>query len=228
MTATRARAKICVLDDRLGFPDPRRANAEGLVAVGGDLSTARVVLAYRSGIFPWTVNPITWWSPDPRAIFELDQFHVPRSLAKVIRQRSFEVTYDRAFRRVMEGCAAPSPGRHSSWITPEFLAAYTRLHAQGHAHSVECWQGNELAGGIYGVSVGGLFAGESMFHRVTNASKVALYHLVGRLRERKFVLFDIQMVTPATQGLGAVEIPRVEYLKRLAVAVELDRSFSDT
>ena len=217
---------MTVLDQRLRFPDPHRADAEGLVAVGGDFSIPRLLLAYRSGIFPWTVDPITWWSPDPRAVFEPDQFHVPRRLAKFIRQHPFEVTYDHAFRRVMEGCAAPAPGRRSSWITEDFLEAYTRLHKQGHAHSVECWQGTELVGGIYGVSIGGLFAGESMFHRVTNASKVALYHLVGRLRERKFALFDIQMVTPATRGFGAVEISRVEYLKRLAVAVALDRSFS--
>ncbi len=216
---------ISVLNQRLSFPDPRRADREGLVAIDGDLSTPRLLLAYRSGIFPWTVNPITWWSPDPRAIFELDQFHVPHSLAKFTQRRPFEVTYDRAFHRVMEGCAAPAPGRSTSWITPEFIEAYTRLHDHGHAHSVECWQGGELAGGIYGVSIGGFFAGESMFHRAANASKVALFRLVERLRERGFALFDIQMVTPATQPFGPVEISRGEYLRRLAVAVELKCSF---
>ena len=216
---------ISVLDQRLRFPDPCRADAEGLVAIGGDLSTPRLLLAYRSGIFPWTVDPVTWWSPDPRAVFELDQFHVPRSLAKFLRQRPFDVTFDRAFACVMEGCAAPATGRDSSWITPAFIEAYTRLHDQGHAHSVECWQSDKLVGGIYGVSLGGLFAGESMFHRVTNASKVALYHLIALLRARGFALFDIQMVTLATRQLGAVEIPRVEYLKRLAAAVELKCSF---
>lgn len=225
MTATRARAMISVLDQRLRFPDPCRADAEGLVAIGGDLSAPRLLLAYRSGVFPWTVDPVTWWSPDPRAIFELDQFHVPRSLVKFLRQRPFDVTFDRAFARVMEGCAAPATGRDSSWITPAFIEAYIRLHDQGHAHSVECWQGDELVGGIYGVSLGGLFAGESMFHRATNASKVALYHLIALLRARGFALFDIQMVTLATRQLGAVEIPRVEYLKRLAAAVELKCSF---
>lgn len=214
-----------VLDQRLRFPDPRRADAEGLVAIGGDLSTPRLLLAYRSGIFPWTVDPVTWWSPDPRAIFQLDQFHVPRSLAKFMQRRPFEITYDHAFRRVMEGCAVPAPGRGSTWITPEFIEAYTRLHDQEHAHSVECWQGDELVGGIYGVAIGGFFAGESMFHRATNASKVALCHLVERLREQGFAIFDIQMVTPATRQLGAVEISRVEYLKRLAAAVELKCSF---
>ena len=214
-----------VLDQRLRFPDPCGADAEGLVAIGGDLATPRLLLAYRSGMFPWTVDPITWWSPDPRAVFELDRFHVPRSLAKLIQRRPFAITYDQAFGRVMEGCAAPAPGRDSSWITQEFIEAYARLHEQGHAHSVECWQGDELVGGIYGVSIGGFFAGESMFHRAPNASKVALCHLVERLRERGFALFDIQMVTSATQRLGAVEIPRMEYLKRLGAATELKCSF---
>jgi leucyl/phenylalanyl-tRNA--protein transferase len=209
-----------LLDQRLMFPNPLLADAEGLVAIGGDLSIPRLLLAYRSGIFPWTVKPITWWSPTPRAIFELDQFHVSQSLAKVIRKGLFEITIDRAFREVMQGCAAPAPGRRDTWITREFLDAYTELHEQGHAHSLECWQDGQLAGGIYGVAVGGLFAGESMFHRASNASKVALYHLVKHLRRRDFSLFDIQMLTPITSRLGAVQIPRTDYLKRLAVAVE--------
>lgn len=213
------------LDQRLRFPDPRTADHEGLVAFGGDLSPDRLRLAYRSGIFPWTVNPITWWSPDPRGIFELDCFHTPRSFAKLLRQQLFAITRDRAFRQVMEGCAAPALGRGRTWVTPEFIAAYTRLHELGDAHSVECWQGGELAGGIYGVSLGGFFAGESMFHRSTNASKVALHHLVEHLRARGFALFDIQMITPATRQLGAVEISRDEYLRRLRVAVELQCAF---
>ena len=125
----------------------------------------------------------------------------------------------------MQGCAAPAPGRRSTWITPEFVEAYTRLHKLGHAHSVECWQNRKLVGGIYGVAIGGFFAGESMFHRADNASKVALHRLVQHLREHGFVLFDIQMVTPATRQLGAVEIPREEYLKRLARATRLKRVF---
>ncbi len=213
------------LDQRLRFPDPRTADHEGLVAFGGDLSPDRLRLAYRSGIFPWTVNPITWWSPDPRGIFELDHFHTPRSFAKFLRTQPFAITRDRAFRQVMEGCAAPALGRGRTWVTPDFIAAYTRLHELGDAHSVECWQGGELAGGIYGVSLGGFFAGESMFHRSTNASKVALHHLVEHLRARGFALFDIQMITPATRQLGAVEISRDEYLRRLRVAVELQCAF---
>jgi leucyl/phenylalanyl-tRNA--protein transferase len=216
---------IALLDQRLRFPDPRRANDEGLVAVGGDFSVPRLLLAYRSGIFPWTADPITWWSPDPRAIFELDRVHVSHSLAKVLRQGRFQITLDRAFRQVMQGCAESRPGRGQSWITPEFLEGYTRLHEQGHAHSLECWDGEHLAGGIYGVAVGGLFAGESMFHRASNASKVAVYRLIEHLRRRGFTLFDIQMLTPITTQLGGVTIQREEYLKRLAVAVEQPCSF---
>jgi leucyl/phenylalanyl-tRNA--protein transferase len=211
---------ISLLSRRLAFPDARNAEDDGLVALGGDLSVPRLLLAYRRGIFPWTIRPLTWWSPDPRAIFELDGFHVSRSLARVLRRNTFEVTCNRAFRKVLKGCAAPAPGRRETWITPEFIAAYTELHKAGHAHSLECWQNGQLAGGIYGVAIGGFFAGESMFHRVSNASKVALYHLISRLRERGFLLFDIQMTTPITAQLGALAIPREVYLRRLAAAVK--------
>jgi len=214
-----------LLNNRLQFPDPRQADEEGLVAVGGDLSVPRLLLAYRSGIFPWTVDPITWWSPDPRAIIELDGFQASRSLRRVIRQKIFAITVNRAFREVMEGCAAPAKGRRSTWITPEFIAAYSQMHKQGHAHSLECWQDDRLVGGIYGVAIGGFFAGESMFHCVSNASKVALYHLVERLREWGFTLFDVQMVTPITKRLGAIEIPREDYLRRLSSAVAKKCSF---
>jgi leucyl/phenylalanyl-tRNA--protein transferase len=207
------------------FPNPVPASAEGLVAVGGDLTVPRLLAAYRQGIFPWTADPITWWSPDPRGIIELDAFHVPASLAKVIRKETFEVTIDRAFRKVIEACAAPGPKRRSTWITEEFIAAYTELHKAGHAHSMECWQNETLVGGIYGVALGGLFAGESMFYHANNASKVALYHLVEHLRMRGFTLFDIQMVTAATRPLGSKVITRSEYLKRLAIAVTQDCAF---
>lgn len=201
------------------FPDPRLADAKGMVAVGGDLSVERLLAAYRGGIFPWTVNPVSWWSPDPRGVFEPDRIHVSKSLARIIRQGFFQVTRDRAFHEVITACAAPGAGRRETWISPEFIAAYTRLHEAGHAHSVECWRDGQLAGGIYGVTIGGLFAGESMFHRVSNASKVALAHLGAHLRERHFTLFDIQMVTPITRQLGAVAIPRADYLRRLEAAV---------
>ncbi len=216
-----------LLDQRLWLPDPRdavkRGPHAGLVAVGGDLSVPRLLLAYRNGLFPWTADPATWWSPEPRGVFELDRFHIGRTLARVLRQGRFEVTFDRAFREVITACATVR--RPGGWISPEFIAAYTALHEAGHAHSVECWLGGKLVGGVYGVSVGGLFAGESMFHRADDASKVALAHLVGRLRERGFGLFDTQMVTPATRQLGAVEIPRAAYLCRLAEAVTRDVRF---
>jgi len=216
---------VSVLDRRLRFPDPRQAEADGLVAVGGDLSAPRLLLAYRCGLFPWTVRPITWWSPDPRGVFDLDRFHVSHSLAKVLRHGRFEITTDRAFSEVMAGCAAPAPGRRTTWITPEFIAAYTELHRQGHAHSLECWREGRLAGGVYGVAVGGLFAGESMFHHVTDASKVALFHLVNHLRERGFVLFDVQMITSITSRLGATTIDREDYLGRLQAAVAAQAQF---
>jgi leucyl/phenylalanyl-tRNA--protein transferase len=216
---------LIILGERLQFPDPRKAKPDGLVAIGGDLSVPRLLLAYRSGIFPWTVSPLTWWSPDPRAIFELDTFHLPRSLSRIVRKGVFRVTIDQAFRQVIEGCATSGPGRESTWITEEFLEAYTTLHKKGHAHSLECWQDEQLAGGIYGVAVGGLFAGESMFHRSSNASKVALYHLFEHLKLHGFVLFDIQMLTPITAALGGINISRKDYLKRLERAVEKNCAF---
>ena len=223
-------ARPIQLTNRLRFPDPRAAVRggvyDGLVAIGGDLSAERLLLAYRSGIFPWTDDPITWWSPDPRGIFELDRLHISESLARVIRKGVFQVPLDRAFRQVMEGCAAPAPGRESTWISPAFIDAYTVLHELGHAHSLECWQGNELVGGIYGVAIGGLFAGESMFHRVGNASKVALHHLAEHLRRSGYVLLDVQLVTSITRQLGAVTIPRQEYLRRLEAAVEVPVRFN--
>lgn len=216
-----------LLDARLWFPDARdavkRGPHTGLVAVGGDLSVPRLLLAYRSGLFPWTEDPVTWWSPDPRGIIELDAFHVSRSLARTLRKGAFEVTLDRAFREVITACAKTR--RPGGWISREFIAAYTALHEAGHAHSVECWRAGELVGGVYGVAAGGLFAGESMFHRADDASKVALFHLVGRLRERGFTLFDTQMVTPVTRQLGATEISRAAYLRRLAEAVTRDARF---
>ena len=179
----------------------------------------RLLLAYRSGIFPWTDDPVTWWSPDPRAIFELECFRVPRSLQRVLNHKTFTVTADQAFRSVMEGCAEPALGRYTTWISPAFMEAYVRLHQAGHAHSVECWREGRLVGGLYGVAVGGFFAGESMFRREDNASKVALAYLVAHLRQRGFVLCDIQMLTPITRQLGGVLLARDLYLERLAHAV---------
>jgi leucyl/phenylalanyl-tRNA---protein transferase len=217
------------LDERLWFPDPRQAvrapGFDGLVAWGGDLSVPRLLLAYRSGIFPWTDCPVTWWSPDPRAIIEIGKLHVSRSLARTLRRGGFTVTVDRAFALVVEGCAARSPGREHTWISPAFADAFLALHRAGYAHSVECWLQGVLAGGIYGVAIGGFFAGESMFHRVTDASKVALHELMRRLERLGFALFDIQLPTPVTRLLGARVISREIYLERLAEAVRLPCRF---
>jgi len=215
-----------VLRPTATFPDPRLADRDGLVAVGGELSVQRLIEAYRAGVFPWSANPVSWWSPDPRAILELEALHIPRSLSRALRDGNFSVTLDRQFQRVIESCAEPAPGRFSTWISPEFIAAYTTLHRAGHAHSLEVWRGQTLVGGIYGVCQGGLFAGESMFHRVDNASKIALVHLVEHLRKRGFVLFDVQMLTPVTRQLGGVEIPRDLYLERLAQALEQNCEFN--
>src|SRR5476651_2419900 len=205
--------------DSLSFPDHRAANREGLLALGGDLSVPRLLLAYRSGIFPWTDEPLTWWSPDPRAIFEIESFRPPKRLEAKLHRKPFELTIDRDFRAVMQACAQPAPGRESTWISRRFIEAYVELHRQGHAHSVEAWQKGRLVGGIYGVSIHGFFAGESMFHRVTDASKIALCHLMDHLRARNFSLFDTQVLSPLTARLGAIEIRRREYLERLAAAL---------
>ena len=204
---------------RYRFPDPDAADEDGLVAVGADLAPGTLLAAYRAGIFPWSDGPITWWSPDPRAIIPLDGLHVSRSLARTIRRGTFRVTFDAAFRQVIEGCAAARPGREDTWISPAFVEAYTRLHELGWAHSVECWTGDRLAGGIYGVAIGAWFGGESMFSAERDASKVALATLVARLRERGYALFDAQVMNPHLASLGAVDIPRAEYLARLRAAL---------
>jgi leucyl/phenylalanyl-tRNA---protein transferase len=207
------------------FLDPEFADADGLVAVGGDLRPARLLDAYRHGIFPFfdEDSPILWWSPDPRAIIEMDGLHVSRRLARTIRSGRFEVTLDRDFAGVIRGCARGTG--EGVWITSDMIAAYTELHRLGHAHSVEVWYGGALAGGIYGVATGGLFAGESMFTRVTDASKVALAHLMEHLRQRGFALFDVQYLNAHTASLGAIEIPRREYLARLRAAVRRPATF---
>ncbi len=217
--------RFAIMSPRL-FLDPERADADGLVGVGGNLQPSMLLEAYRRGIFPWfdASSPILWWSPDPRAIFELDGLHVSRRLARTVRSGRFTSTVDRAFTEVMRGCAhRPHDG---VWITPDMIVAYARLHDLGHAHSVEVWHEGELAGGVYGVTVGGLFAGESMFSRVRDASKVALVYLMERLRQRGYRLFDVQFLNDHTAGLGAVEIPRSEYLARLRMALTCEARFN--
>jgi len=218
-----------VLDQRLWFPNLRTIGEsgmqDGLVAIGGDLSVPRLFLAYRSGIFPWSAHPITWWSPDPRAVIELDGFHISRSLEKTLRKNKFRMTINAAFEGVIAACSKPAPGRESTWISLEMIRAYVRLQKEGIAHSIECWMDGELVGGVYGVAVGGAFCGESMFHRASNASKVALEFLVRHLKERGFVLFDIQMITPVTRQLGATLVSRKVYLSRLHEAVRMPCQF---
>jgi len=204
---------------RWRFPHPETADENGLVGVGADLEPGTLLAAYRAGIFPWSDGPITWFSPDPRAIFPLDGLHVSRSLERTIRRGAFRVTFDTAFPRVIEGCAEPRRGREHTWISPAFIEAYTRLHDLGWAHSAECWCGERLAGGIYGIAIGTWFGGESMFAAERDASKVAVAALVARLAERGYELFDAQVMNPHLASLGAVDIPRADYLARLRRAV---------
>ena len=204
---------------RYRMPDPRSAPSRGPVAAGGDLAPGTVLDAYRHGIFPWpdAAGQLLWWSPDPRAILPLAGFHESRSLRRMHRQGRFQVRCDRACGAVIRLCAERPEG---TWITPAMIDAYTRLHALGWVHSVEAWAGDTLAGGVYGVAIGGFFAAESMFHRARDASKVALAALVERLRARGFALLDVQVLTSHLASLGAVEITRDEYLDRLAAALD--------
>jgi leucyl/phenylalanyl-tRNA---protein transferase len=200
---------------------------QGLVAVGGSLEPDVVLRAYRSGIFPWSSDPaITWWSPDPRAIFDLDNYQSHRSVERTVRRRGWRFTVDRDFAGVMRRCAAPTPDRPATWITDEFLASYCELHRRGYSHSVEVYEGEEIVGGLYGVAIGGFFGGESMFHLRTDASKAAVGYLIARLRAGGFTLLDAQMPTPHLTRLGAVSIPRAEYLARLRAALAVPASFT--
>lgn len=206
------------------FPDPRAAPADLPLAWGGDLEPATLLDAYAHGIFPWPAGDLLfWWSPDPRAVLPLEGLHVPRSLRKSLRSGGLAWTTDEAFRDVVAGCA-DRPGE-GTWITPDMADAYTRLHDLGFAHSVEVWRGGELVGGVYGVALGAAFMGESMFHRVTDASKVALVRLVEHLRRQGFALFDAQLPTAHLARLGAQEVARADFLDRLAAAVRQPAAF---
>ena len=210
-----------LLDD-LVFPPPDYADPSGLIAVGGDLSSERLLEGYRVGIFPWYSEdqPILWWSPDPRFVLELDQFKISRSLSKTLRRRIFHVTFDRVFEDVIAACATVSREDQSgTWITPEMKEAYIKLHGLGYAHSVEAWFEGNLAGGLYGVSLGKAFFGESMFHRKTDASKVALAVLVEKLRRWNFHFIDAQQATEHMSSLGAKEISRRIFVKKLRSAL---------
>ncbi|HEY6080031.1 MAG TPA: leucyl/phenylalanyl-tRNA--protein transferase, partial [Polyangiaceae bacterium] len=199
----------------LSFPDPRESDDEGLLAVGGDLSPARLLFAYESGVFPWYSAgvPPLWWSPNPRALMDRERLHVSRKLRRTLRSGRFEVSFDRAFGAVIEACGANREG--GTWILPEMVVAYTQLHHLGHAHSVEVWQGDQLAGGLYGVRRGALFAAESMFHAVTDASKVALVVAIDSMFRAGIQVFDVQFVTEHLLSLGAYEVSRDDYLEHV-------------
>ncbi|MEO6954477.1 MAG: leucyl/phenylalanyl-tRNA--protein transferase [Polyangia bacterium] len=206
-----------------GIFRPEEADDRGLVVVGGSLTTELIVEAYSSGVFPWSSDPVvSWWSPDPRAVFDLAAFKSHRSVQKRARQAGWTYTVNREFAQVMTACAEPTEERPETWISADFVAAYTRLHQLGAAHSVEVWEGSVLVGGLYGVQLGGFFGGESMFHRSSGASKAAVAFLVERCRAAGLVLLDAQVPNPHLMNIGAVEISRDEYLGRLerALAVE--------
>jgi leucyl/phenylalanyl-tRNA---protein transferase len=248
------------------FPPPTSTTPDGLLCIGGRLSPEWLIDAYRHGIFPWPMwedEPVAWWSPDPRAVIELDGLHVSRRLGRTIRSRRFRVTFDQDFAGVIHGCATAGDRQGNTWLTPAMIAAYCRMHQLGHAHSVEVWldpplplgeglgvrvpcssderlktpspgspskppspEGRgKLVGGTYGIAIGGLFAAESMFHRARDASKIAVASLVERLRACGYQLLDIQQWTPHTGRMGAVEISREDYLRRIARAVELPVKF---
>lgn len=203
---------------RYRMPDPGSAPPNGLLAAGGDLEPGTVLAAYRAGIFPWPDQSgrLLWWSPDPRAVLPLEAFRESRSLRRRRRRGGFRVTFDRACAEVLKGCADRPEG---TWITPDMNEAYLALHRLGWVHSAEVWAGERLVGGLYGVAAGGLFAAESMFHRESDASKIALAELVERLCTNGFSLLDVQFLTPHLASFGVREIPRREYLGRLSAAI---------
>ena len=206
------------------FPDPSLADEDGLLAVGGDLSPQRLLMAYGRGIFPWYSEnaPILWWSPDPRLILEPSRVHVPKRLERILRQGAFRFTLDTAFEQVVAGCAqTPRRGACGTWIVPEMLAAYCRLHELGFAHSIEVWSGGTLVGGLYGVALGGAFFGESMFYIEPDASKAGFVTLIRALDRAGFILFDCQQTTAHMVRFGGFEVPRDEFLSRLEQALEL-------
>lgn len=201
--------------DTLTFPPLTKAMREpnGLLAAGGDLSADRLIQAYRHGCFPWFSEgqPILWWSPDPRTVLFPEELHVSRSMAKLLRQQRYQVSFDRDFKAVIQACAGPRRDADGTWITDDMQNAYTELHARGHAHSVEVWDNGELVGGLYGLAMGQLFFGESMFSRADNASKFGFITLARHLQAWGFVLIDCQMPTPHLESLGARSIPRREF-----------------
>lgn len=212
---------VSFIQSGISFPDAQQADDSigGLLAVGGDLSPKRLLAAHRAGIFPWFDDdqaPVLWWSPDPRAVLVPGEMRISRSLAKRLRNGGFEVSFDRAFAEVVKGCASEREGQSGTWITPAMGVAYGRLHEMGYAHSLEVWREGHLVGGLYGLSIGAFFFGESMFSRAADASKVALAHLSEQLKRWRFQLIDCQIPNQHLGSLGVKSIPRAEFLAALA------------
>jgi len=220
---------VLALQENEPFPplDMALAEPNGLIAIGGDLSPERLLQAYRHGVFPWysAGEPILWWSPDPRMVLMLDELKVSRSLAKRIRRKDYEIRLDYDFAAVMHACASVvREGQNGTWITPPMIEAYCELHRLGYAHCIEVWMDGALAGGLYGVQIGGMFYGESMFHRIRDASKIAFVHLVRFLQEQGCGMMDCQMHTTHLASLGAREIAREEFAARLRPLLNQPRS----
>lgn len=205
--------------DTLTFPpvDSALKHPNGLLAAGGDLSSQRLIAAYQQGIFPWyeTGQPILWWCPDPRTVLFPEELKISRSLSKTLRQKRFTITFDRAFEQVIRCCAAPRKNAQGTWITEAIITAFCRLHHEGFAHSVEAWQDKQLVGGLYGISMGKIFFGESMFARQTDASKIAFIHLVRHLQTSHCPMIDCQVANPHLTSLGAREISLTQFRETL-------------
>ena len=210
------------LSNELAFPHPSLAEEDGLLAVGGDLSPERLLLAYKNGIFPWYSedDPMLWWSPNPRCVLFPEKFKLSKSLKTLINKNVFEVRFDTSFNEVIERCATTKrPDQPGTWILPEIIAAYTKLFNLGYAHSVETYQNNQLVGGLYGVAIGKVFFGESMFHDVSNASKIAFYFLIEKLKSLDFKIIDNQITSPHLISLGAEEVSRDLFLEFVKKAI---------
>lgn len=201
------------------FPDPRRAPTDAPLAIGGELAPELLLKAYAQGIFPWyddDAGPVLWWSPDPRAVLLPGRMHVSRRLARRLRRDEFDFTINKAFKQVIEACAAPRLDSAGTWITPNMQDAYIALHQLGHAHSIEAWQSGTLAGGLYGIAINNYFSAESMFTKTTDAGKAALSYLVNIIAPETYTLIDCQIPNPHLASLGAIEIPRAEFLRRIS------------
>jgi leucyl/phenylalanyl-tRNA---protein transferase len=217
---------VFLLSDNITFPPPHFARKDGLLAIGGDLSRERLLLAYRKGIFPWYSNgePILWWSPDPRLVLYPDELRVSRSLKKIIRKDCFQITMDQAFFRVIKSCAETRLNKdQQTWIVPEMINAYCQLHESGFAHSVEVWYQGKLAGGLYGLAMGKCFSGESMFTIVKDASKVAFVYLVFFVKSLGYHMIDCQVKTSHLMSFGAREIPRKSFLQQLEKTLDISQ-----